>query len=471
MSELWIWLLRIRAEVVLPAGFVLALAVTAHVLLRKREVQTSAGWIGLAWFAPFTGAVAYLLFGINRVQRRARHRRDPAQRRPAAAGPDEEASLSPLQRGIGRITGRKLLAVAQVQTYDSDEAYAPMLEAIGAARHSIGLSSYIFRGDQWGGRFIEALIAAQARGVTVRVLIDGIGGGWLYSAAYHRLRRGGVPAAQFFHSLLPWRMPFINLRSHKKILVVDGTIGFTGGLNIADENSLATHPKEPVLDTHFRLEGPVVAQLTEAFLQDWSFATGEELGGSGWFPELAKPSETVPARVIDSGPDEDLEKIEFAILEAVACAESSIVVMTPYFLPDDRLITALAVASMRGVAVTLVIPQKSNHGLVDWACRATIGPLLDHGVAVWQCPPPFRHSKMMVVDAEWCLIGSANWDMRSFRLNFELCIEIYDRSLAAALTALMRRGQGPALTREALEARPLPIRVRDAAARLLLPYL
>jgi cardiolipin synthase len=306
--------------------------------------------------------------------------------------------------------------------------------------------------------------------VAVRVLIDGIGGGWLTSRAYHRLRKAGVPAARFLHSPLPWRMPFLNLRCHRKILVIDGRICFTGGMNIGDENVLATRPKHPVQDTHFRIEGPVVCQLTEAFAQDWAFAADEDLSGPAWFPDLADAGDA-PARVVDSGPDEDIEKIEFAVLQAVTCAQQDIAVMTPYFLPDDRLITALALAAMRGVIVNIVIPTQSNQRLVDWATRANVAPLLAAGVTIWLGKPPFRHSKVMVVDGEWCLIGSANWDIRSFRLNFELCVEVYNRTLAEALGALMQDNRVGKLTREDLAARSAPVRVRDAAVRLLLPYL
>ena len=304
------------------------------------------------------------------------------------------------------------------------------------------------------------------------MLIDGIGGGWLLSRTYHRLRRAGVPAERFFHSLLPWRMPFLNLRTHKKILVVDGSIGFTGGMNIADENVMATRPKEPVKDTHFRIEGPVVAQLTEAFLQDWAFATAREPGRRRVVPPSRRGGERAPARVIDSGPDEDIEKVEFAVLEAVSCAQTKIELMTPYFLPDERLVTALSLAAMRGVAVDIVIPEQSNKRVVDWATRANIGPLLASGVRIWRSPPPFRHSKLMAVDGEWCLIGSSNWDIRSFRLNFELCIEIYDRDLAATLVdgdAAMPRpradasGFGPPL-----DPGPAPRRGVTAAAAVSL---
>ena len=461
MNDIWISLLQVRSELVYAAGLLIAIAVTAHVLLRKREVATAAAWIGLVWFAPISGAVLYLMFGVNRVRRRARQNRPLGDRRNAPEFvPQGEGELGPLQRGIGRITGRKLVSGNTVQIYDTgDEAYPPMLQAISGARRSVGLSSYIFRNDTWGGRFATELTAAQHRGVEVRVLIDGIGGGWLLSRTYHRLRRAGVPAARFSHSLLPWRMPFLNLRTHKKILVVDGSIGFTGGMNIADENVMATRPKKPVKDTHFRLEGPVIAQLTEAFLQDWAFASGEALDGSAWFPHI-QGGDASPARVIDSGPDEDIEKVEFGILEAVSCAQASIEVMTPYFLPDERLVTALSLAAMRGVAVDVVIPERSNKRVVDWATRANIGPLLESGVRIWRGPPPFRHSKLMAVDGDWCLIGSSNWDIRSFRLNFELCIELYDGDLAATISSVMRPCRGRAVTHAELERRSIPIRLR-----------
>ena len=475
MNTIWLDIIRLRADLFYPIGLAIAAAVTFHVLLRKREVTSAVGWIGLAWFAPITGAVSYFMFGVNRVQRRARRLRPSERRsggRDAWPSPDDDDHLDPLERGIGRITGRATAPGNTVEIlHDGDEGYPAMLAAIAGAQRSVGLSSYIFRDDVSGGQFIDALAAAQQRGVQVRVLIDGIGGGWLKSAAYHALTRRGVPAVRFLHSPLPWRMPFLNLRSHKKILVVDGRIGFTGGLNIADENVMALHPEVPVQDTHFRLEGPIVGQLVDAFAQDWAFAAeGEELDGDAWFSD-APGSGEAPARVIDSGPDEDLEKIEFAILQAVACARERIEIMTPYFLPDERMMTALSLAAMRGVAVDVVIPDKSDHRFVDWASRGNIGPALADGVRVWRCPPPFRHSKVMVVDGEWCLVGSCNWDMRSFRLNFEMCVELYNRSLAAALSDLMERSRGPALTPAELDKRTLLARLRDAAMRLFLPYL
>jgi cardiolipin synthase len=177
------------------------------------------------------------------------------------------------------------------------------------------------------------------------------------------------------------------------------------------------------------------------------------------------------ARVVTSGPDQDLEKIEFVILQALSCARSAVRIMTPYFLPDDRIITGLALAAYRGVEVDVVLPEHSNHPTLDWGSRAQIGPLLEAGCRVWTHPAPFDHSKLMTVDGVWSLVGSSNWDVRSFRLNFELDLEVYDPAIARQVDELISAQQGRQIRQEELRARSLAVRMRDGAARLMLPYL
>ena len=463
-----------RFGILLPIHLAIAIWVTVHALLHKRDVGAALGWIGLVWLAPFIGGLLYFVLGINRVRRRAqRLQRRPRNRgRPQdAADQDKDDDLEPLQRSIGRISKRLLETGNNLTTFqDGDEAYPAMLAAIEVARTSIGLSTYIFRKDRTGERFITALKAAQARGVEVRVIVDGLGSGWIWSPGYRALTAAGIRAGRFLHSPLPWRMPLVNLRSHKKILVVDGRIGFTGGMNIADENVMNLKPAKPVQDTHFKITGPVVAQLVDAFADDWAFVEGEELEGPAWFPASVADGHA-KARVVTSGPDQDIEKIEFSIIQAITCARASIYVITPYFLPDDKIITALSLAAMRGVTVHVVMPEHSNHWYVDRAARANIGSILKDGVNVWLGPEPFRHSKVMVVDGEWALIGSSNWDMRSLRLNFELCMEVYDTAFAQSLQHFVTRHRGAPLTNKELKARSLPVRLGDAAVRLLMPYL
>lgn len=455
------------------AHVAIAALVTVHVLLYKRNVGAAVSWIGIAWLSPFLGAVLYLTMGINRVKRRAQRLR--RQRLPLAiadetlGGAAKTDPLTPLEFAIGRLTGLPCEPGNQVEILRSgDEAYPRMLEAIARAEKSVGLVSYIFRADKAGEAFHEALIEAQRRGVEVRVLIDGVGGGYFWSGTYNRLRKAGVPIARFLHSYFPWRMPFVNLRNHRKVLVVDGRIGFTGGLNIGAENIQADNPPFVVLDTHFRIEGPIVEQLTDAFADDWLFTTGEKLLTENWFPPLDKAG-PVTARVVTSGPDEEVEQIEYVALHAISCAQNSIRVVTPYFLPPEPLTMALGLAALRGVKVDIVLPERSNHAILDWARRIPLRVLIEAGCRIWLAGAPFDHSKLMVIDEAWSLIGSANWDTRSFRLNFELNVELHDPGFTATISAIGNHARR--LTLAELDSDPLPIRLRNSAARLLQPYL
>lgn len=461
-------------EIVGAVHIAIASAVTVHVLLNKRNIGTSISWMGIAWLSPFIGGLLYFAFGVNRVKRRAKRlwrARMPSDVTPAPPRADtaDADPLTPLEYAIGRLTGiASTSGNAAAILRNGDEAYPAMIAAIDAARKSVGLCSYIFRADRAGRSFIDALIRARDRGVQVRVLIDGVGGGWFWSGTYMALKRAGVPVDRFLHSYFPWRTPFLNLRNHRKVLVVDGEIGFVGGLNIGDENVLAGNPGHPVRDTHFRLEGPVVEQLTEAFADDWLFETGERLQDDHWFPVLGARG-ALDARVITSGPDEDMEQIEFVALHAISCARHSIRIVTPYFLPPEVLTTALGLAAMRGLTVEIVVPEHSNHAVLDWARRVPFRVLLEAGCRIWLRPGEFDHSKLMTIDDAWSMIGSANWDTRSFRLNFELNVGIEGLAFAQLIHDLTRTSLS--LTQADLNGDSLPIRLRNGAARLLQPYL
>jgi len=451
-----------------------ALAVTFHVLLRKRDVGSAIGWMGLAWLSPFIGSALYLVLGINRVHRKAyriRQARPPLRRAPLPKVGRRDEPLAPLVMAVEAMTERPLLPGNKIELLrNGDGAYPAMLQAIAAAKTSIGLASYIFRADEAGMLFVDALRDAKKRGVDVRVLVDGIGSGYFRSPVYELLRESGVTAARFLHSFVPWNMPFLNLRSHRKILVVDGMVAFIGGINISAGNLLTQSPPDPIRDVHFSVVGPVVAQITEAFVADWHFATGEELQGNSWFPKLYGAGEA-QCRIVTSGPDVDVEKMDMMFLQAIGCARRSVKIATPYFLPEERLITALCLAAMRGVTVDIVIPIESDHRIMDWATRAHVGPLLASGGRLWRAPKPFEHSKLLAIDGEWSLIGSANWDVRSMRLNFEINMEVYDKAFATQVEEQIDRRKGRELTLKNIRNRPFLIRLRDRAARLFLPYL
>ncbi len=469
-----------------------ALAVTVHAVLGRRDVPAIIGWIGLAWLAPVVGSLLYLAFGINRIKRAALELQyppiisRPASDASAAAGADEEeladAALAQLAarpglRGLMRlgqsVTGGNLLAGNTVTPLvDGDEAYPAMLDAIAGATRSIGLMSYIFDADRVGIRFLEALAAAQARGVAVRVLIDDVGARYSHPAMPSHLREVGVPCATFLPTRTPRFFRYANLRNHRKVLVIDGRVGFTGGMNIREGHQLSLHPESPVSCLHFRIDGPVVADLQRVFAIDWAFTTGESLHGDAWACETA-PNGDVVARGIPDGPDADIENLPEMLLGALAVARERVRIVTPYFLPDARIRSALRVAAMRGVAVDIVVPARNNIALMDWATVPQLPELLEVGCRVWQTPPPFDHTKLFVVDGIWSLIGSTNWDARSLRLNFEYNVECFDRVLAARLESLAesRIVGAHRVDLESLRARSLTVQLRDGVARLLSPYL
>jgi cardiolipin synthase len=304
------------------------------------------------------------------------------------------------------------------------------------------------------------------------VLIDGVGMRYSRPPIAEELARRGVRVAGFLPPRLPWRSAYMNLRNHRKILVVDGRVGFVGGLNIREGCMLEAAPEHPVQDLHFRVEGPAVEQVFSAVVQDWFFTTGERLAGPAWRID-AEVVGDVLVRGIPDGPDEDFEALRWTVLAALGAAQRSVRIATPYFLPEQPLITQLSLAAMRGVEVDILLPRVNNLRYVQWASTALLWQVLQPGCRVWLTPPPFDHSKVMVVDGSWSLVGSANWDARSLRLNFEFNLECYDRGLAEALLALtdekLTRARRVSLAE--VDGRPIPIRLRDGVARLFSPYL
>jgi cardiolipin synthase len=383
--------------------------------------------------------------------------------------------LKMLARTVSRVVAQPLTAGNKIEPLvNGDAAFPAMLAVIEAAKKSVALGTYIFDNDASGRQFVAALARAVARGIAVRVLIDAAGTRYSWPPITYRLRHNKIPFAKFLPASVftPWRVATINLRNHRKSLIVDGTIAFTGGMNIRHGNVIADKPRSPVQDLHFRVEGPVVAQLQEAFANDWAFATRETLDGEIWFPEL-KESGSVIARAIPDGPDGDFDKARWTLLAAVGEAQTSVQILTPYFLPDNALVTALNLASLRGVRVDIILPAKNNLPFVHWASRAMWWQVLERGCHIWLTPPPFDHSKLMIVDGHWVSFGSANWDARSLRLNFELNVECYGRDFAQEMEKVVAEKLRGAheVTQAEVDKRSLPVKLLDAIARLFSPFL
>jgi len=467
--------------------FCVTLATAVHILYRKRDTRAAAGWLGLVWFAPVLGVLLYWMFGVNRIKRRARLILADKQIVPL---PDEEAAVfSPfiekmcgdfkktgivqLSRMTDKLTRQPLMQGNRITPLiNGDQAFPRMLACIEDSKHSISMCSYIFDNDSWGRKFRKALCDARQRGVDVKVLIDSVGARYSIPAITRGLRSDGLDAAEFMKTLLPWSFQYFNLRNHRKIMVVDGRFGFTGGMNIREGNCIADNPSHPIQDLHFFVEGPVVAELQRSFAEDWTFTTGKVLEGEQWYPNLDLQGEGV-VRGISDGPDEDFDKLRRVILAALATAQSTIRIITPYFLPDAELVSALRIASLRGVDIEILLPSVSNLRMVKWASDAGLEELLSEECRIFLSLSPFDHSKMMVVDHSWVLLGSANWDSRSLRLNFEFNLECYDFGLAKVMEEIFEEKKMSAreLSLDEVISKSLLIKLRNRFFRLFSPYL
>ena len=319
-GEIWNLIKDIWPHLVATGTLLVDLAATAHVVLHKKDTRAATGWVGIIWLVPLLGPVLYVMFGINRVQRRATSLRGGrriyarAAANPESVSESVDAHLVTLAKLVGTLTDRPLVAGSAIQPLVcGDEAYPEMLRAIDEAQTSVTLASYIFDNDRAGRKFAERLGAAVKRGVHVRVLIDAVGARYTWPSIVHALKAAGVPQARFLPTLLPGRWAYANLRNHRKLLVADGTLGFTGGLNIREGHDLSLKPAHPIQDMHFRLRGPVVGHLQEAFAEDWEFTTGEALQGETWFRPIP-PAGDMLARGITTGPDQDIDKLRIALL-------------------------------------------------------------------------------------------------------------------------------------------------------------
>lgn len=488
MSESFIQLFRSTLPFLTAVtGLGLSLAASIHAVLYKRDSRAAVAWVGLCWLTPFIGPLLYMMLGINRIRRKVAGMRGNELNHLASLGdlscsieelaqyiPENRSNLLEMARVTGMLTQLHLLKGNSVEPLkDGDEAYPSMLAAIRAARESITLNVYIFSNDEIGWKFVDALAEAVERGVQVRVLIDAAGARYSLPPVTYRLRKRGIRAATFMSGFLPSSSPYLNLRNHRKILVVDGTLGFTGGMNIRANHIIEGNTVHPTHDMHFRVRGPIVTELQATFVEDWVFTTGENLFGKPWFSPPEYTGGSLCCRVIPDGPDQDLDKMSMAFQGALSVAESSVRIMTPYFLPDRSLITALNTCALRGVHVDIVLPQENNLKLVAWAAAAQLWQVLEWGCNVWMSPPPFDHTKLLVVDGTYSLVGSSNWDPRSLRLNFELGMECYGTELAAELDSYIRSviDRSRRVSLDEMDGRSLPIKLRDGVARLMAPFL
>jgi len=484
VNELQVFFTNYWPHLAFVLGLTIGGTAAVHAAMTKNDVRAAIGWVGVIIMSPLLGPLIYLVVGINRIRHdqiselrnRALHDYGPAFSEQPFELSDHAGQQFEALEVLGDRISRFPLCTgnAIVRLRGGDEAYPAMLAAIDGAQRTVALQTYIFDHDRIGVQFAEALARAHARGVHVRVLIDAVGSRYSRPPIIRLLRHHGVPSALFMTNPLGMRMPYANLRSHRKILVIDGQDSFTGGMNIREGFVHALAGERTALDTHFHVTGPVVRQIMSVFAQDWMFTTNESLPLQIWCnDDPVHQPQNMPARSIRSGPDRQLAATQSMLLGAFAVAQKHIRIQSPYFLPDQVLMGAINTAARRGVKVDILIPGSNNLRLVNYAMTAQLDQVIRAGCQVWRGRGNFDHSKLTTIDGTWCYIGSSNMDPRSLRLNFELDVEVYSRTLTAQIDEDMDAAisQATPVTLQDLARLPFRKRLRNRIIWLASPYL
>jgi cardiolipin synthase len=480
--------LPLAARIVSLFFWVVALALVPFVLVRRKEPPATVAWILTLVFLPAAGAVLFLLFGRDRVRLPAKRKRqlDAMVRAQVAASRDgnqeseralDAPVVSALERALFRVSARLAHAPATSGNrvdvlVDGNATYDAIGAAIDSARHHVHAQYYLIRNDATGGWFRDRLIAASKRGVAVRLLLDGFGCLAIGAAWRRPLRKAGVRVGEF----LPMRSVLlqpVNLRNHRKIVVVDGQIAFTGGFNVGDEYRGYMRGVGGWRDVHLRIEGPAAAELQRVFFQDWAFATHEPIEPGEYFPKRTLACGDATVGIVTSGPDTRNEAIHRLFFGAIVGAEREVLITTPYFVPTESLLVAMEVAAMRGVDLKVLLPGRSNHRVTFHAGRSFYSELLDAGVELREYLPGIVHAKTLIADRKVALVGSANMDLRSFRLNFEVHALVHDKTTATLLgdTFGLLATESRRVELPAWGERRWTSRVKEGAARLVSPLL
>jgi cardiolipin synthase len=465
--------------------WVIRIAMVPVILRRRLTPSVSLAWLATIFFLPLVGVVIYLLIGDARLGKRrvTSYARVGSLTRTAARmavidskkrRPDLGEELMPVVLQAERISGNPIIGGNHVELLaDTDGTIDRLVADIDAAQHHAHLMYYIFRADSLGCRVCDAVERAAKRGVTVRLLADAVASrAFLRGSRAGQLQQAGVQVRPSL-PVAPFRRPLhrLDLRNHRKLAVVDGRIALAGSQNVV--NADYGHKKAGAwIDLSAQFTGPVVHQFQLTFLNDWTFETDEEPVGDDLFPDL-QPAGDVAAQCVPTGPTHDGESFRRVLLTALGAARRKIIITSPYLVPDEPTLLALTMAVDRGVSVGIVLPQRSDHPLVDAAGRACFEELLDAGVILYRYKPGMLHAKTLTVDDAFAVIGSANMDIRSFDLNFELNALLYGREV----TSLLRFAQqtyindSVQLTREAWRNRSRLQQYVDGAAALLSPLL
>lgn len=478
----------ILLAIILILNMLLAIIV---IFIERREPSTTWAWLLVLFFLPVVGFVLYLFLGRNL---RSKHLFQWEDQNKLGLEPVLKRQLDDLVsedfhfRNLSTRENRDLIYM-HLRTNDAlltednnitiftdgQKKFEQLFKDIEKAINHIHIQYYIIKEDSLGKHLIDLLTKKAKEGVQVRVLYDELGSRTLNNRRFFsEFRKAGGRVEVFFPSKLKFFNPRLNFRNHRKLVIIDGKIGYVGGFNVGDEY-LGLNPKFGYWrDTHLRIEGSAVHATQTRFILDWNQASKHHdiVYSRIYFPELQTKG-SIGMQIVTSGPDSEWEQIKNGYIKLISSAKKSILIQTPYFIPDASLFDALRIASLSGISVKLMIPNKPDHIFVYWATTFYAGELLKAGAKVYIYDNGFVHAKMIVVDEEVSSIGTANIDVRSFKLNFEVNAFIYDEHVAKALTDIFRKDieVSRELTLEIYAKRSKKIKIKESLSRLLAPIL
>jgi cardiolipin synthase A/B len=460
------------------------------IFLERRDPSATWAWILVLFFIPILGFIMYLLFGQNLSRKKMFYWEDRDkvgieplieeqmaqlnQRSFPFQNPTEEKSRDLIHMHL--INNDAIFSQQnEVQIFsDGKEKFHSLFHDIEMAQDHVHLQYYIIKNDQLGKRLMTVLAQKARAGVKVRVLYDELGSRSLRKSFFKELRQSGGEVEAFFPSKLPLVNLRLNYRNHRKLAIIDGKIGYVGGFNVGDEYLGLNKRFGYWRDTHVRILGQAVHPIQTRFILDWNQASyRHDINYSPRYFPKPNSSGNVGLQIVTSGPDSEWEQIKNGYIKMISLAKESIVIQTPYFIPDASLLDALKIASLCGVDVRIMIPNKPDHMFVYWATYFYIGEMLKAGARIFIYEKGFIHSKSIVVDHEIASVGTANIDVRSFRLNFEVNAFIYNKEFSKELTDHFYDDMNSSkeLTLEAYRKRSVKIQLKESISRLLSPIL
>lgn len=460
------------------------LSALSLIFIERKEPTTTWAWLIILIVLPGIGLILYLLLGQNLSRQkifREKKLADKIKRYKLISKhelPNFDSEINENYEDLILMnynhSGAIYTTGNQVKTYiNGEDKFRDLFNDIKAAKRFIHIEYYIFRYDELGRALIKELHEKTKDGVEVRLVIDGMGSKRITKKIIKEIESYGIKVAVFFPGVLPHINTRINYRNHRKIVVIDGEIGYVGGFNVGNEYVNKGKQFKFWRDTHIRVKGEAVNELNKRFILDWDYAADENMGNMSMYFPIPEAVGSVGMQIVSSGPDHMEEYIKNSYMKIINNAKNYVYIQTPYLVPDSPMMEALKISALSGVDVRIIVPGAPDHFFMEWILSANIGLLIEYGIKIYRYGNGFIHSKTIVADGEVCSIGTANLDIRSFKLNFEVNAFIYDETISKEQEKIFLDDQlkSKLVIKEEYYKRSRSLRIKESLIRLLAPIL